>query len=341
MYPVGTAHKNHCILLPTSQGNLLSQRCLAARSCQVPTFNPRSSPRRAKMPEKRSVSAGAKSSATLSNSLLSSPPRAPSSRSKKERRNPSVTPKRFGRFFTPRSRVSSEPSAARKALRALAGPELNRSLTPSSSPLKSITEENNDSELPTLRNPKRRKTHHTPTRSSNTLLSPLDTSPLLPTPELTRGLSSPIRDLQARRVLQDEVDNMDLESEDEEDIYCPTSPVDRRPLRQRGFGGELLQRMYGGVANARSSPLLHPVAGKRTLSRLDTLSKLIKATDWRTSTADFYTRADDAHVATSLLTNDGKPTIAFCTASCHSKCYDEDLACLALTSRSQQLSCRR
>src|SRR5438105_2486454 len=103
---------------------------------------------------------GTKSSAMLTNSLLSSPPRAPPSRGK-ERRNPSITPRKFQRFFTPRSRVSSNPSAARRALRDLAGPALNRCQTPSS-PLKPISEDNVAGELPVHRSAKRQKIQHTP-----------------------------------------------------------------------------------------------------------------------------------------------------------------------------------
>lgn len=45
----------------------------------------------------------------------------------KERRNPSVTPRRFGRFFTPRS---SQPIAGRRILGNLDAPSVNRQRTP-------------------------------------------------------------------------------------------------------------------------------------------------------------------------------------------------------------------
>ncbi|KAK5657314.1 hypothetical protein OQA88_3378 [Cercophora sp. LCS_1] len=251
------------------------------------------------MPERKSLPSGTKSSAMLNDSLLSSPPRVPPSQSTKERRNPSVTPKRFGRFFTPRSRVSSEPSAARKALHALAGPALNRCPTPSSSPLKPITEENNSGfDFPPLRNPKRRKTtHHTPSRQvSNPLPTPVHTSPLLPTPDLQLGLSSPIRNLRARRDGQDVVD-MDMMSDDEDEPRGPASFTRSVPLRHRGFAGELAQRMAGGLTHVRSSTVRHPVA------------------DWRTPTADFYSRPDNVHLCKSQVRDDR--AIPFCTSSCH------------------------
>src|SRR3569833_486927 len=99
--------------------------------------------------------------------LFSSPPRLPSSsRNNKERRQPPITPRKFRRFFTPRSRVSPRPSAARKALHDLTAHALNRAQTPSS-PLKALLDPYDGSgpsfpsETPPRRQ-KRRKLHHTP-----------------------------------------------------------------------------------------------------------------------------------------------------------------------------------
>ncbi|KAK3378408.1 WD40-repeat-containing domain protein [Podospora didyma] len=250
---------------------------------------------------------GAKSSAMLSNSLLSSPPRAPSSQSK-ERRNPSITPRKFQRFFTPRSRVSSKPSAVRKALRDLTAPALNRCQTPSS-PLKAISEEfAPDDALPSLhdahRRTKRRKMQHsTPDRlPSSYLPSPLNTSPaLLPTPDLRPGLRSPIRSLQARRSVHDILDDESAsEEEDDDNEALPVNPPTYKrpvPLHRRGLGAQLVQRMTGTMSGAGDRRLPHPVA------------------DWRMETANFYTKPRDAHSCTS---HEGAPrAIPFCTTSCH------------------------
>ncbi|KAK1754813.1 WD40-repeat-containing domain protein [Echria macrotheca] len=235
---------------------------------------------------------GTKSSAMLTNSLLSSPPRAPPSRGK-ERRNPSITPRKFQRFFTPRSRVSSNPSAARRALRDLAGPALNRCQTPSS-PLKPISEDNVADELPVRRSAKRQKTQHTPD-SVRQLPSPLNTSPaLLPTPEIKPALRSPIQSLKAHQVTQDA---LDVDESEEEDL--PEEREYRRPvpLTRRGLGGQLAQRMMGGMSCRGSQMMRHPVA------------------DWRTGVADFYSRPDDAHHSSS---HEGAGrSIPFCTTSCH------------------------
>ncbi len=200
---------------------------------------------------------GTKSSAMLNNALLSSPPRAPSSRGK-ERRNPSITPRKFQRFFTPRSRVSSQPSAARKALRDLAGPALNRCQTPSS-PLKPISEEYGADDLPSYPVSKRRKVQHAPNQLAQ-LPSPLNTSPLLPTAEIRPGLGSPIRSLRSRRerALQDDLGLDDSASEDDE---APPSPKRCVTLPRRGLGAQLVQRMTGGMPRGGDYKMRHPVAG--------------------------------------------------------------------------------
>ena len=206
-------------------------------------------------------------SATLSASLLSSPPQAPSSRGK-ERRNPSITPRKFQRFFTPRSRVSSHPSAARKALCDLTAPALNRCQTPSS-PLKPISE---GPRLPHLQDPqdvhrgKRRKVHHatTPEKHASHLPTPLNSSPLLPTPDFRSGLGGPPQALRARQALQDGVYKDDDVSEDDEDDGAASAPALTAPvpLHRRGLGGQLVQRMTGAMRYASERALERPVAGR-------------------------------------------------------------------------------
>ncbi|KAK0752508.1 WD40-repeat-containing domain protein [Schizothecium vesticola] len=243
---------------------------------------------------------GTKSSATLTNNLLSSPPRAPSSRGK-ERRNPSITPRKFQKFFTPRSRVSSKPSAARRALRDLADPALNRCQTPSS-PLKAVSEETDEDELPSYRGAKRRKfNHNTPDHAPHSLPSPLNTSPaILSTPGARLALRSPIQSLRLRRTAREILDETD-ESETEEDGYeLPArSPQYKRPVQlgRRDFGGQLLERMMGGMSRTVDRDLPHPIA------------------DWRNETAHFYSKPEHSHFCTS---HEGNPqTIPFCVTSCH------------------------
>ncbi|KAK3685614.1 WD40-repeat-containing domain protein [Podospora appendiculata] len=249
-------------------------------------------------------SGGTKSSAMLSSNLMSSPPRAPSARGK-ERKNPSITPRKFKRFFTPRSRVSSRPSAARKALHDLTAPALNRSQTPSS-PLKPISEEDGLDGLPSLQNghrsSKRRKMLHTPDRAPLCHLpSPFQTSPaLLQSPDMRPREQSPIRSLRFHQADQDVAHLFDGLSHDEEDDEDePELPEYTRPvpLSRRGLGAQLVQRVTGGLGRASDRRLECPVA------------------DWRTDTADFYSKPEDVHVCSS---HEGAPrAIPFCTTSCH------------------------
>ena len=269
---------------------------------------------------------GAKSSSTLSNgNLLSSPPRSTPGKRNKERRNPSITPRKFTRFFTPRSRVSDKPSAARKALRDLTAPDLNRGQTPSS-PLKPIGEELNFESLPNFNGgyngSKRRKMQHTPERVQGHLPSPANTSPVsFSSPSASRGLQSPIRSLRMFQSSQDVADMQELVSEDEE-MELPTEPtVVRRPLPvyRRGFGAQLLQRMTGDMPSAGVRTLDRPVSGMSQFpeSYLSRYHMLTLTLDWRAETANFYSQPDLVHEVTS---HEGAPrAIPFCTASCNSK----------------------
>ncbi|KAK4127844.1 WD40 repeat-like protein [Parathielavia appendiculata] len=237
-------------------------------------------------------------SAASNASLLSSPPGASTSRGK-ERRNPSITPRKFQRFFTPRSRVSSKPSAARKALCDLTAPALNRCQTPSS-PLKPISEELGMPHHQDSHRGKRRKINHsTPEKQLNHLPSPLKSSPLLPTADLRPALRSPFRSLRSRQALQDGVYRDDDVPEDDQEELEPTvaEPKKPVPLHRRGLGAQLVQRMTGAMRFASERALECPVA------------------DWRTETANFQSRPEDVHFSSS---HEGAPrSIPFCTATCH------------------------
>ncbi|KAL1842701.1 hypothetical protein VTJ49DRAFT_4480 [Mycothermus thermophilus] len=242
------------------------------------------------------------SSTTMSTanvSLLSSPPRAPATRRReKERRNPSITPRKFQRFFTPRSRVSAKPSAARKALCDLTAPALNRCQTPSS-PLKPVSEEPLLPDHEDHHRGKRRKiTHSSPGSQSTLLPSPLHSSPLLPAADPRPGMSSPIRNLKSRRARGNEIYRDADVSEDEWDGELEGPALKRPvPLHRRGLAAQMVQRMTGAMRFADERALESPVA------------------DWRTETADFYSNPEDAHFSSS---HEGAPrAIPFCTTACH------------------------
>jgi hypothetical protein len=253
--------------------------------------------------ERKPSSTAAKTTATMARSLLSSPPRMPSSQAK-ERRKPSITPRKFQRFFTPRFRVSTQPtSASSRALRDLTASALNRCQTPSS-PLKAISEDmilDDGAGAAPVRATKRRKIQHTPETSPLRSRSPPRSPPALPdmhaTPSRRRQLLSPIRSLPASQSSQDVTDSEDMMSED--DLPSMPAPVKRTmTLPSRGMAAQLVQRMTGGVPRGGHQLIRCPVA------------------DWRTETADFYSRPEDVH---SCPSNEGPgQCIPFSVASCNS-----------------------
>lgn len=214
--------------------------------------------------------------AVTTNSNLFSPPRTTTARGK-ERRNPSITPRKFQRFFTPRSRVSEQPSAARKALHDLTAPALNRYQTPSS-PLKPLSDVDGEQHARAglaARGTKRRKVHHTPESS------PLKPLSLHPTPvepdevDARPGLLSPIESFHAS---QEDHDGSDSDAEDS--IATPDHGALSvgRPaqLPHRGYEEHLLQRMTGGMPGAVHQLMRCPVSGK-TFARAHLESALANA----------------------------------------------------------------
>ncbi|KAI0810659.1 WD40-repeat-containing domain protein [Xylaria sp. FL0064] len=220
-----------------------------------------------------------------------SPPRQ---RSGKERKDPSITPRKFKRFFTPRSsRVPSQLSPARKALRDLGASTVNqRYQAPAlSSPLKPLFEEDlqdEESEPPSCRLSKRRKIQHTPDSS------PIRPSPVTVSHSFEAGLLSPIRSLASSQEICEETDD----DCSDDDVSTPSHPPKRLlPLSNRGLAGQLAQRELGGLPRAGHAYMSYPAA------------------DWRIDTADFYSRPDDVH---TCISHEGHgQCIPFCTATCH------------------------
>lgn len=280
-------------------------------------------PMKEKAPKAPSTS-GMKASASLAGNLTSSPPRIASAQSK-ERRKASVTPRKFQRFFTPRSRVSSQSTAAGRALSTLTASALNNRCHTPSSPLKPISEhyaadEDDLAGLAADRGRKRRKMQHTPETSPLRPRSPSPSArngnaspalsdlqlPALPMPRTRRSLLSPIRSLNLNPVQKSQ--DTDLEDaaiySGDEDMGLPllSEPVPLRrpvPLPDRGMAAQLLQRMTGGMPRGGHQQMRCPVA------------------DWRMETADFQSKPEDVHMCTS---HEGAARcIPFCVASCNSK----------------------
>lgn len=235
-----------------------------------------------------------------SNSRHLSPPRVMNG---KEKRNPSITPRKFRRFFTPRSRVSSHISPARKALKDLAAPAINQKYqTPApSSPLKPVSEDpvrNNYHDSQDGRSAKRRKVRHQTPDSSPCRPPPfsdLNTPKSSPSSgsTLKRGLLSPIRSLSSSQesLVSDE------DGSDDELIDHPPPARRITSLTSRGLAGQLIQRQAGSMPRAGRSYMSYPAA------------------DWRTDTADFCSGPADVH---SCVSHEGPGRcIPFCTATCH------------------------
>jgi hypothetical protein len=194
------------------------------------------------------------------NSILLSPPRHSNG---KERKNPSITPRKFRRFFTPRPRVpshhrSAHISPARRALRALAAPEVNnRYQTPApSSPLKPPTEEDYIQGENAVENTraKRRKIHHTP-ESSPCRPQHLESSTHVQPSVGGLALLSPMLSMKSSQELSESD-----ESEDED--LLSQKPIKRlSPLTSRGMAGHLIQRETGGMPRPGRSYMSYPVAG--------------------------------------------------------------------------------
>ncbi|KAB5550963.1 WD40-repeat-containing domain protein [Coniochaeta sp. 2T2.1] len=241
-----------------------------------------------------------KTTATMTRSLLSSPPRTASSQSTKETRKASITPRKFRRFFTPRSLVSNQPtSSSSRALRDLTASGLNRCMNPSS-PLKAISEDrisNDVASRSTVRASKRRKIKHTPETSPLRPSFIQSSSPPMPdfsaSPSRRRQLLSPILSspVPVREFSQEVTDSEDMMSGDEEEELPshPVSPVAGIvTLPNRGLGAQLVTRMTGGMPRAGYQQLTSPV------------------TDWRTETADFHSRPEDVHRCSSSERPRGK-----------------------------------
>lgn len=250
--------------------------------------------------------------------LSMSPPR----RVSKEKKPPSITPRKFNAFFARRSTRSRTIGDTTRALGAITGSAINRRQRPVKDtpiPLKQPLaaalrggHEHDD----TPRQVKRRKTgHHTPPASSP--LKPptlFNSSPCAravdnsgdrtPNPALLSPLQSLPASSQATEDISDfecdhsAADAHDGQDDDDDDRDDPLEPPSRlTQLTHRGMAAQLLQRQVGSM----------PRGGRSFLS--------MPASDWRSETANFSSTHKDIHLTTS---HDGHPRcIPFCAAACN------------------------
>lgn len=223
--------------------------------------------------------------------IYGSPPRLLSKDQEggKERRNPSITPRKFNRFFTPRSHGSTQLSSARQALQDITGRSRNSTPVSLSRPIPRNTS-GQENGLPTFtRDLKRRKLYHTPDSSpedpNDTKYKDLGYMFQDPTIETDGNIqSSP-----CERILQN------LNSVGEEDE--PQEPA--RPIKQiadQGLAAQVLQINIGSSTTSRQYHN-YPV------------------NDWQDETASFYTKPADVHMTTSI--EGPHRVIPFCATSCN------------------------
>jgi hypothetical protein len=282
----------------------------------------------------------------LSHRMMSSPPRseqmdAPSSQdevlspqlpthtspttrvSRKERRQPSITPRRFSRFFDAQ-RGASMSSPSGRALKAI----VNNRQSTQSSPLKCskiLEADNEENESPsTPREFKRRK------RATGD--SDLDEACLGNLAKRRTGRmlddfsTSPFPDVEVQ-ILEDVGTDKRITQKEK-----PTKRI--TPFENRGFSARLLQLSLG-ISRSRQSNLAYPVNGIYLFhpGLLGTIAN--RTPDWRDETASFYSRPEDVHHSRSLRGD--RDSIPFCNAGLHSKPLGSLLQAFAYTNFSKQI----
>ena len=252
------------------------------------------------------------------NNALLSPPR----RQAKQKRAPSITPRKFNAFFARRTRRSGALGSideSSRALGAITGSAINRRqrhLKDSPIPLKPLgnpahpqdensigDEDRNEAETP--RQTKRRKTgHHTPPASS-----PLKPPPLFNCSPFVRDIAgderpkpallSPLTSLPSSSQVTEDISDFECDLDVDDDFFDDDlEPPERlTQLTRRGMAAHLFQRQLGAMPRSGHSYLHMPTS------------------DWRSETANFSSGPRNTHFCTS---HEGLPRcIPFCAASCN------------------------
>jgi hypothetical protein len=177
---------------------------------------------------------------------------------RKERRNPSITPRKFNRFFTPRSLRSSDATSSRHALHEINYSTNSRDVT-QSSPVRPPRIASGQENSPTTftRDLKRRKLYHTPDSS----------------PEHTylegKGQEVGFKVMQDIE-LREQHENIpsspceriprDLKRIEEETAQEPLSRIVQ--MEDRGLGAQLLQLSINAQTCSRRLRLSYPINGR-------------------------------------------------------------------------------
>ncbi|CAI7590100.1 unnamed protein product [Penicillium crustosum] len=222
----------------------------------------------------------------------SSPPSIASD-TRRTRKPPTVTPRSFRRFFTPRSLLptgdtSITPSTSRQALRALTSPAVNRLGPAFSRTSKAGSARSPHDGLPEdfIRTPSRKRKN-----SFSSVVSPQ---------------SSPLKRVRVRspmhNVEQDiKIPNIDLHP----DALAPPSPPKRNPPVAPVRRSQALQS--SGALFMRT--MMGPRANKVTL-------RSNSGAGWQDLTSNFYSQSQDRHMCSSYA-SEGSVALPFCNASCN------------------------
>ena len=223
----------------------------------------------------------------------------------KPKKKPTVTPRTFTRFFTPRSSLGrgGKIGASRQALRDITASAQNRKQstrrrTPTKDSIRIF--DDHDESFPDDARKKKRKILHTPAT--------------------TPDLSSPLKRInRALEPLDVKNDYEDEEIENDEDtVTSKSANYEPRSIRygmRQGPIGRTLGRELGAAKGVKMPHEGCAVDSKKFSTSGGTF--ILTIVDWQSQTAKFYTKPDDSY----MCLNVAEPTsqsIPFCTASCNS-----------------------
>lgn len=192
--------------------------------------------------------------------IPSSPPRMLSNdqEARRERRKPSITPRKFNRFFTPRSHGSTRLSSARQALQDITGGSANSRHTSQSSPSRPFRNTSSLEGTPSsfTRDLKRRKLYHTPESSAEQLneTKRKDVAFMVHDVEPRLGSDGNIQSSPCERAFRN------VEDVHEED--AAQEPI--RPIKQTshdGLAAQILQMSIGSSTRTSRQHFAYPVNG--------------------------------------------------------------------------------
>ncbi|KAF4307403.1 hypothetical protein GTA08_BOTSDO04189 [Botryosphaeria dothidea] len=236
-----------------------------------------------------------------SQTFASSPPPSSPTRSRasnKIRKPPPITPKRFNKFFTPRTtRNSTGHTASGRQLRDITRNAVNRKkATPRRTVVFSDTNvvDSENFVTPKLGSNKKRKILPSPESSPIQPSPSKKVRPYAPTVNFDIAADDDVASDAETTILERDDEEDDDDEEQEEDVYH--EPIRRAPISCTS--GRLLTRTFGGRSGIGRGKLYDHCG------------------DWRDQTANFYARPDDTHSFESDL--------PFCTASCNIAVGDED-----------------